>query len=278
MGIIAAVVILLLDVIFLREEPSFYFILGIAAVVATFPFFFSFLIQAGKEKEKEEKFLEFSRNLVESVKSGTPISRSIINIADKDYGSLTQHIKKLSNQITLGIPVKSALGVFSRDVNNPTVSRAITLISEADQAGGEIESILESVARSVSQISELKKERKAAIYNLMVQGYIIFMIFIAIMLVMEFKILPMAEGISLDSGGGEDLGGIGLPFGMGGGEAMSSEDLAKPFLYLLLIQGFFAGITIGKLAEGNIMAGIKHSFILMALAFLVSTGAKAFLG
>ncbi|HUS48700.1 MAG TPA: type II secretion system F family protein [Candidatus Paceibacterota bacterium] len=280
MGIIVAVLTIVADLIFLMHEKVFYFILGIAVVVAAFPFMFSFLMQAEKEKEKEEMFLEFARNLVESVKSGTPISRSILNVKEKDYGSLTPHVDKLGNQISLGIPVRDALEIFAKDVNSKTISRAVNLIGEAEQAGGEIESVLESVARSVSQTETLKKERKAAIYNLVVQGYIIFIIFIIIMLIMEFKIIPMTTEINLGAGaGGGGLGEIGFasPIGMGNTESSIGE-ITRTFLYLLLVQGFFAGLTIGKLAEGKIKSGIKHSFILMVLALLISTGARAFFG
>ncbi len=277
MGIVVALIGVIIDLIFLRGEKVFYFILGISIIIAALPFFVSFLIKTGKEKEKEEMFLEFSRNLVESVKSGTPISRSILNIKNKDYGSLTPHINKLGNQIALGIPVEEALEIFAKDVNNRTIYRAIALIREAQQAGGEIETILESVAKSVSQTDELKKERKAAVYSLVVQGYIIFMIFIVIMLVLEFKILPMAGEFDIqgDLQGEAGLAGI-MPFG--GGEQVSVEKISNLFLYLLLTQGCFAGLIIGKLAEGEIKSGIKHSFILMALAMLISTGSKAFLG
>ncbi len=281
MGIIVAAIALMVDLIFLIGEKVFYFILGLAAVTAALPFLVTFLTESSKEKEKDEMFLEFSRNLVESVKSGTPISRSILNVKGKDYGSLTPHIDKLANQISLGIPVKDALEIFARDVNSKTISRAITLIREAEQAGGEIENILESVANSVSQTEKLKKERKSTIYNLVVQGYIIFIIFIVIMIVMQFKIVPMAselnfEGEGMDSSG---MGGAGLPLGMGsGGGGFGAEEASRSFLYLLLGQGFFVGLVIGKLAEGKIKAGIKHSFILMVLAFLISTGAKAFYG
>ena len=50
------------------------------------------------------------------------------------------------------------------------------------------------------------------------------------------------------------------------------------FLYLILVQGFFTGFVIGKLSEGSIKAGVKHSFTLMFLAFLISAGANALLG
>ena len=41
------------------------------------------------------------------------------------------------------------------------------------------------------------------------------------------------------------------------------------FVMLSLIQGFFAGVIIGKMAEGDITSGLKHSLILMTVAFLV---------
>ncbi|MBA7704963.1 hypothetical protein ES703_113786 [subsurface metagenome] len=207
---------------------------------------------------------------MESVKTGTPISKSIINIRDKSYGILSDNVKKLANQISLGIPLNFALKVFSKDVNNKTISRALTLIGQAEQAGGEIGEILESVAGAVNMSDKLKKERKAAISTLVVQGYIIFFIFIIIILVMQFKILPMVSGIA----------GVGTieEMGLGGGGETTSEEMYGSFLYLLLIQGFFSGLIIGKLAEGSVKSGIKHSFSLMVVSFLISAVANLILG
>lgn len=275
-GLVVAIITIILSFIFLKGTDIFYFILGLAVIIGMFPFFVSIILATSAEREREEMFLEFSRNLVENVKAGTPISKSILNVRKKDYGKLNPHINKLANQIALGIPVKNALETFSRDVNSVTVTRAVTIISEAEKAGGKIDDILEAVAKSVSQVEKLKKERRAAMYTLMVQGYIIFFIFIIIMLVMQFKILPIASGL----GSGLGQGGEGIPgFDIGTkGAIATSQQLAQPFLWLLIAQGFFAGLVIGKLAEGNMKAGLKHSFILVALAVLISTGAKVFIG
>lgn len=265
-GMIAALIIVSAAVLFLREDKIFYFVLGIAAVIGGLPFILSVMLENKTEKENNEMFLEFTRNLAESVKSGTPISRSIINVRSKNYGTLTPYIIKLANQIELGIPVKDALLVFASDVGSKTITRAITLIGEAEKAGGEIEKILDSVAKSVSEIEKLKKERRAAISGLVVQGYIIFLIFIVIMLILQFKILPMAS----------DFGGMSVDSGIGRqAEKFTTDELSRPFLYLLLTQGFFAGLTIGKSAEGSIKPGIKHSFIMMLMAFLITTGVRA---
>jgi len=109
---------------------------------------------------------------------------------------------------------------------------------------------------------------------------IIFFIFIIIMLVMQFKVLPIAAGLSQGLGSaefGEYSGGIGSLIGGGGGEAADVEELTKPFVWLLTMQGLFAGLVIGKLSEGKVRAGLKHSFVLVIVSLLIDTGAKLFM-
>jgi len=101
-----------------------------------------------------------------------------------------------------------------------------------------------------------------------------------IMVIMQYKILPIAAGL----GGlteGADIGAIGSSaFSglLGGGQSISAEELARPFFWLLIMQGLFAGLVIGKLSEGKVKAGLKHSFIFIVLALLINTGSKVFLG
>lgn len=256
---------------FFSGTRFFFFIFGIGVIIGASPFVFSMIRETNIANEKEEMFLEFSRNLVESVKTGTPINKSILNVKNKPYGVLSENIRKLANQISMGIPLNNALQTFSKDVKNKTISRSLTLIGQAERSGGEIGEILESVTEAVTMTDKLKKERKSSISTLVIQGYIIFLVFIIIILVLQFQILPLLSGISTT--GGEI--GIG---GFGGGSPITQEELSNAFLYLLLIQGFFSGLTIGKLSEGAIKPGIKHSFALILIAFLISTGANVFFG
>ncbi|MFW6283596.1 MAG: type II secretion system F family protein, partial [Minisyncoccales bacterium] len=183
--------LIIIGSLFLIGTKYFLLTIGLGVIIGVAPFIFVLIEQARTEAEKEEMFLEFTRNLVESVKTGTPISKSILNAKNKPYGVLSPHIKKLANQISLGISLNYAVRVFANDVNNKTVSRTIGLIGQAERAGGNIERILEAVAEAVTTTDKLKKERKSSISNLVFQGYIIFFIFIAIVLLMQFKIIPL---------------------------------------------------------------------------------------
>ncbi len=273
-GIGIGLILILIAYFFLNRE-NFSIFIGIGILIGTLPIIIRITQENKIAQEKEEMFLEFARNLVESVKTGTPISKSIINMTNKNYGVLTSHIKKLANQISLGIPLGKGLKVFAKDVNNKSIARALTLIGQAERAGGDIGEILEAVADAVNMSDKLKKERKASISTLVVQGYIIFLVFIIIIIIMQFQIIPMVSGMG-NVGGNLGFGGGGL--GSTGNVEAEQEQISNSFLYLILVQGFFTGLVIGKLAEGNIKAGVKHSFGLMFLSFLISTIANIILG
>ncbi len=265
---IGAILIILLTILF-KDSIYFSFLIVIALVISAIPFVLVVAHDSKIQKEKDARFLEFTRDLVENVKTGTPINRAIMNLMKRDYGPLTAHILKLGNQINLGISIEKALGIFAIDTKSPVISRSVSLISEAQKAGGDIVTILDSVSSSVNQTETLKKEQKAAVYNLVVQGYIIFLVFIIILIVLNHYILPLTS----------DLGG-GNGFSVSSSSASNSPpmDLSKPLFGLLITQSFFAGLVIGKISEGNLRSGIKHSFILVTLALLLSTGADLLLG
>jgi flagellar protein FlaJ len=90
------------------------------------------------------------------------------------------------------------------------------------------------------------------------------------MLVVEYKFIPqMLSTISTSTSG---IGTGGIPgLGKGLGSSMDQKVISNLFFGLILIQGFFAGLVIGKLSEGRIQPGLKHSFILTAIAYLMTT-------
>lgn len=230
------------------------------------PGYLMYLRENKRQKEIEIEFLEFIRSLVEGVKSGVPIPQSISNLRDKDFGALTNHVKKLAYQIEWGIPVKDALNIFARDTDNKVIKRSVAIITQATESGGRMDDILESVAESVVSIERLKEERKSSTYSQIVQGYIVFFIFIGVMLMLEVKLMPMIQDMIKGLTGGISGGGF---FEAGETAAGSNLNFKRMFLSLIVIQGVFAGLLIGKFSEGKIKYGIKHSFALVVIALLI---------
>ncbi|MFH0808589.1 MAG: type II secretion system F family protein [archaeon] len=265
MGVVAGVSLAVASFYFFTDN-LLYFLLAVSMVIVASPFMVGLIVEQAEQREKEEKFLEFVRDLVEIVKSGAPIGKGVINLRQRNYGTLSPHVSKLANQLSAGITLTAAMTTFARETNSKVISRAVNLISEAERAGGKIGTILESVANSVNQVENLRKERKAGVSNLVTQGYLIFFIFIIIMLILEFSILPLVSDLQQ---------GEGLAVSV---TSLNKEQFSFPLFVMLLVQSFFAGLVIGKISEGSVKSGIRHSFILLTVTLLITTGARVLFG
>ena len=142
LGVGAGVLLAIGSVVMFIGSNLMYFLLVISFFVGSLPFMLGLLSKQSRYKEKEEKFLEFTRDLVENVKSGTPITKAIMNLSGRNYGALTKHVSKLANQLSIGITLSDAFSTFAKDTKSKIISRAVDLISEAERAGGKIDTIL----------------------------------------------------------------------------------------------------------------------------------------
>ena len=77
-GISLALVLLVLDVLFLRSTRWFIAIIIVSINIGWLQFWIDFFREQNRQKEIDTKFLEFVRNLVSTAKSGLSIPRAII--------------------------------------------------------------------------------------------------------------------------------------------------------------------------------------------------------
>src|SRR3989338_3966454 len=166
------------------------FVIGV--FLAAFPFIQDVLAENRRQKELEVKFLEFVRSLVENVRSGVSIPQAILQVrtAGANFGPLTPYISKLANQIEWGYPLHDALTIFGKDTRNMVIRRSVAIVIQAEKSGGDLAAVLEAVAGSVLEIKKIKDEQKSQAYGQMIQGYIIFFVFIGILIVLQVYLIP----------------------------------------------------------------------------------------
>jgi flagellar protein FlaJ len=283
---VCALVIILDFMLFIRSKLFLPRII-IAVTIGWLQCWIDFFIRQAEQKQIDQLFPEFVRNLVNSVKSGMPVPLAVSHVADRDYRSLTKHVRKLANQLDWNIPLHKALMTFAEDTGSDMIKRSVVTVIEAEKSGGNIEDVLDSVTASVVQVRKMRSERKAAIYAQVVQSYIIFFVFIAVMIVIMNSLVPylsLMQGTSL-----QELGSSGVSVVRGGLADLTQKveidfssvpayfksmgrwfvSMKGIFFMLAVIQGAFSGLAIGKLSEGRVAAGLKHSLILMTAAALV---------
>jgi archaeal flagellar protein FlaJ len=268
---LGALTILISLLIFLPQDSGLFkplIAFGIALMVL--PFWIDMLRENSRQKQIEEKFLEFVRSITGNVKAGIPIPKSIMESSESNYGALSPYVRKLAHQIEWGIPFKEALQRFAKNTRNKVIRRSVSVITEAEQSGGNIQDVLEGVTSSVVQIKKIRDERRANSFAQLIQGYLVFFIFIGIMVVLQLYLLPQLGDVGGDVFAGLTFGGDINSVNVDE-EAARSINFETLFISLILIQGFFTGLMVGKFSEGSIKYGVRHSFILMLVGYMIFT-------
>jgi flagellar protein FlaJ len=282
----AGAILLVFDLIAFLGTRWFVPVIIVAVTVAWLPFWIDFFMKIKKQREIERMFPDFVGDLVNVVKSGNPVSQGIVQISERDYGALNPHIKKLASQIEWAIPLHRALSYFAEKTKSPLVRRSISTVIEAEKSGGNIEDVLKGITKSLIEVKELKDRRKAMIHAQIVQSYVIFGVFLIVMVFIQNSLVPYlarVQGGALGSifpGAAEQpisvlTSHVAISFSSVSGFFTSLGQylmhLEGIFTMLAVIQGLFAGLVLGKLSAGEIVAGIKHSLILMTAALLIMT-------
>ena len=105
----------------------------------------------------EEKFPDFLRDMAEYWKGGLSMTVAVQTLAGSEYGALeNSEVKKMSDQLSWGVAFSDVINCVAERVGTPIVKRAISLISEANRAGGKISDILAAAAMTV-ELNSLKQ-------------------------------------------------------------------------------------------------------------------------
>lgn len=219
------------------------------------------------KNEVEEKFPDFLRDLAEYWKGGLSMTVAVQTLATSEYGALNDEVKKMSDQLSWGVKFSDVIGQFAERVGTPLVRRAITLIAEADRAGGKISDILVTAANDSRELKFLEAERRRAIGSYIAVIWTSYFVFLGVIVVLAKVFIPAIAG---SNSGGEDGGDSG-------GQTIGNMTIRNidPLFFLTI---FYYGVTMqalgngsmaGLMATGRFSTGFKHSGMMIVVALVI---------
>ena len=226
------------------------------ALTAIVPPFLIFYGRYKINKEIEGQFIVFITDLTESIDSGMTLPIALKHASRKDYRSLTSYVKEIESKVEWGIPFEKALKIFSDKVKSMPIKRSVSTIIETYKVGGKISDTLRAIGQSLIEINKIKQERSVSVQSQIVTSYLIFFVFIFILLILKTFLIPALGTMETPT-----LGEISES------PIIPAELYTQTFINFILVQGFFAGLATGKMAEGSIIAGLKHSIVLIVIGY-----------
>ncbi|TQD24435.1 type II secretion system F family protein [Methanolobus vulcani] len=221
-------------------------------------------IKARRKRKLENSFPDFMKKLASTNETGMTLRDSIRLMAKSDTDSLSKEIKKIWRDIFWGLEINDALIRFANRLRTQVVTRSLSLVTKANESSGDIGEVLLVAARDAASEQGMKRERGMSMMIYIVIIYISFLVFVGVIFVISTTFLTemAAAGEQMAASGSSSGGFLG---------SFDLEAYTRLFKHASIIQGLSSGLMAGAMGEGNVMSGLKHSTIMMAIGYVIFT-------
>jgi flagellar protein FlaJ len=228
--------------------------LSVALFITAAPAAIVHIRLAKTKNSMEAGITNFLRDLTEVRKTGLSPEKCIENLSSRDYGAFTKELRKISSDMSWGIPIKQVMMDFLHRTKSWMVQIVMFLLVETIDVGGGTIAMIESLARFNSLTSEVEKEKKESVRPYVMMPYLASILLVATTVMM----------MSFTTGFGATTAGVSSTANAGKGLMQTI------FMTAVIFNSFIIGIVAGKISEESISAGFKHAAILVVIACLAA--------
>ena len=226
--------------------------IAMALFVATAPAAVVHARLSAKKISTEAGINSFLRDLTEVRKTGLSPEKCIESLSRRDYGEFSKELRKISSEISWGVPVRKVIMDFLKRTRSWMTQIIMFLLVETIDVGGGTIAMIESLARFSNLTQEVDKEKKMA-----VRPYILMPYFAAILLVATTTMM------------------IGFTSGtLGVAEAGQTPKDLSPMITIFttscIFHSYLIGLVGGKISEESIAGGFKHASLLVIIAVIAA--------
>lgn len=231
----------------------------IALFISLTPFAFFYEVRERKIKKIEDAIPDFLTGLASIQEAGLTLARALKLILASNLGILTSEVRKMWGEIQWGSTTTTAFIRFEKRIRTGSISRTVSLITKASEVSGDIRDVLTIAARDATTAKTLRDERRINMFMYVIVVYISFAVFLFIVLILSTMFLPR---VPTDIGVTSNAAGFFA-------QDFDIETYKELFFHSVVIQGFCSGLIAGQMGEGQTLSGLKHSLIMVAIAYFV---------
>jgi flagellar protein FlaJ len=226
----------------------------IALFIATAPAAVVHMRLHKKRTETEQGVASFLRDLTEVRKTGLSPEKCIENLADRDYGCFSNDLRKISSEISFGIPLKKVMMDFLGRTKSWMSQIVMFLLVETIDVGGGTIAMIESLARFNNLTQEVEKEKRMSVRPYIMMPYLASILLVATTVMM----LSFTTGSIIPT----NISGDVTP--------KDNSAITLIFMTSVIFHSYIIGIVAGKISEESVAAGFKHATILVIIACIAA--------
>lgn len=220
----------------------------LGSFIIAFPVLILIFVHHRFTRGKEYNMMRFLHNISDNTSKGENLASAMVTASQKQYGAATLFLNEFYAELSNGVPMHLALTNMSKAMGSNLVSRMNSTISDVLTLGGNLPKALPWLVTNYMGLRVIKEKKGLSREAAIIKGYMVFILFLLTFLVLVALVIP---GMVI--------------------ETQMSSDICRLkvlALFFILLQSVYGGLIIGKLSEGDVLAGVKHSVVQIAIASL----------
>ena len=233
-------------------------------VMATFAVIYE--VSKRRLQRLEDSVPDLLDRLASLNEAGTAVVSSFDRVRQSDLGVLDEETDRIWRDIRWGATVEQALERFEGRVRTASVTRVVTLITNAMRASNKIGPVLRIASEQARADQRLRRQRRQEMLTYLVVIYISFIVFLVVIMAIDYVLIPnLPDTSGISEGTLEQAPGV---IAIQGGDVPTYRLV---FFHAALVQSLLSGLVGGMMGGGSLKDGAKHATVMLTITYLVLT-------
>ena len=264
--IIVGIISWILSLAIIREMTLLPFAFGAAILILMLGL--PYLKKESITNSIERNFSDALKQMADTLKAGDTYESALREVANSDYGRLSEEMDLALRRLEEGENLETALGVFSDRIDSRLVRRTVIILLDSIKSGASLSDILEEIAEDVRDLYRIKEERKSTttmqfMFMVASGGFIAPLIFGEVNSVMSVFSTITTQALSAAQ--------------------MTAASQTSNFMFMLveaylIVEIIGSGIMMSIIREGKVNKSIIYIPVLLLIAFIVYYTSKFVIG
>ncbi|QLD87523.1 type II secretion system F family protein [Natronomonas salina] len=240
-------------------------------LIASVPLTLLYESEHRREKRIASRFPDTLNILSSANQMGIRLVDALNLVARWSDGVLSEELRKVRNDIQWNHDVERALLEFANRLRVPQVTRTMKLIAKGNHSSSDLAKIISIAAEDTRNRYQIERKRRSEMGAYTAIVVIGFLVYLAVIVMLDASYLTPISQLSTETADNvaqQATGGGGAAGLMGVGN-VPVDTYRMVFFHSALIQGIGSGLLAGKLAENDVLSGVKYSIGLVAITLTV---------
>jgi len=223
------------------------------------PYGFAVAREHRRVEAMDHRLPDLLRDLTDSGRAGLGLAPALVAAGEREYGALTDEVRRVARQIRWGVPVETALEEWARRVPTPRIRRTVSVLVRCDRVGGHTVDVLALLTEQAREEERARSARRAAVSTYGAVVYVAFFVFLLTIFILLHLLFPQLAA-------GSPLAGTSpIP--------TVATGVAAPLLLALymavVVHAVGDGLMVGVLNSGRAVLGLPHATVMLLVGWLL---------